>query len=315
MATRTWLDDELTGGDAFRQGISLLVGGLRRPLVTFGIAVLLAALVGGGIALKKHSYAPKLVLRVLEADRDPTSMPQPKRKLREYVRQALLTSDKLVPLIERYRLYPSLARRNMRAALESFREDIDVDVYQNYFVEQRAPGSEPRSARVAVSYRGSDPDVAVAVTRDLGMLIAQRERALRAVESERAAGNAAEELRAVRDAIANKTRNLAEMEEAMQAAAAPDPNRQVAFVSQLGSLAALEKRELEVSRREAALSLGAAYERHGIGLSFEIADEASLPSEAHRHALELIALGASLAFGLPLVAMGVGAFESKKVRA
>jgi hypothetical protein len=242
-------------------------------------------------------------------------MPQPKRKLREYVRQALLTSDKLVPLIQRHGLYRSLARRNMRAALDSFREDIDVDVYQNYFVEQRAPGSEPRSARVAVSYRGSDPDVAVAVTQDLGTLIAERERARRAVESERAAGDAATELRAVRDAISDKTRHLAEMEETMQSAAVPDPSRQVAFVSQLGSLAALEKRELEVSRREAALALGAAYERHGIGLSFEIADEASLPVGAHLRDLQWIAMGASLAFGLPLVAMGVGAVESKKVRA
>jgi len=315
MATKTWLDDERTAADVFRQGLRLLLAGLRRPLLTTGLAIVLTALVGAGIALKKQSYAPKLVLRVVEADRDPTSMPQPKRKLREYVRQALLTSDKLVPLIRRYGLYPSLARRNMRAALDSFREDIDVDVYQNYFVEQRTPGAAPRSARVAVSYRGSDADVAVAVTRDLGTLIAERERSMRALESERAAGDAAEELRAVRDRIAEKTRALAEMEVQMQSAGAPDPSRQVAFVSQLGSLAALEKRELEVSRREAALSLGAAYERHGIGLSFEIADEASLPGGSHRRELELIALGASLAFGLPLVAMAVGAVESKRAGA
>jgi hypothetical protein len=166
-----------------------------------------------------------------------------------------------------------------------------------------------------VSYRGSDPDVAVEVTRDLGMVIAQRENAMRVLESDRAAQDAAEELRAVRDRIADKTRTLAEMEEKMQSTAAPDPGRQVAFVSQLGSLAALEKRELEVSRREAALSLGAAYERHGIGLSFEIADEASLPGGSHRRELELIAVGATLVFGLPLVAMGVGAVEAKRARA
>src|SRR5215510_2386951 len=135
MTGRTWLDDEATVADAFRQAARLFVGGLRRPWLTLGVALGLAALIGGGIAMKKRSYAPKLVLRVIEADRDPKSMPQPKRRLREYVRQALLTSDKLIPLIEHYHLYPSLARKNMRGALESFREDIDVEVYKNYFLE------------------------------------------------------------------------------------------------------------------------------------------------------------------------------------
>lgn len=315
MTGRTWLDGEATVADGIRQAARLLLGGLRRPFVTLAAALGLAALIGGGIALKKRSYAPKLVLRVIEADRDPKSMPQPKRRLREYVRQALLTSDKLIPLIERYHLYPSLARKNMRGALESFREDIDVDVYQNYFIEQRVAGSAPRSARVAVSYRGSDPDVAVAVTRDLGTVIAQRERALRASESERAAGIAGEELRAVRDAIAEKTRALAMLEEQMQSAVAPDPSRQVTFVSQLGSLAALERRELEISRREAQLSLGAAYERHGIGLAFEIADEAMAPSAQDSRDLELLILCAFLACALPLVAMAVGALDLKRARA
>src|ERR1041384_1873106 len=152
MTAESWLEQEATLRDGFRQAGRLFVRGLKRP----GLTIALAVAIGAALIAPRNGYAPRLLLRVVEADRDPTSMPQPKRKLREYVRQALLTSDKLVPLIRRYGLYPSLARRNMRAALESFREDIDVDVYQNYFVEQRTPGAAPRSARVAVSYRGSD---------------------------------------------------------------------------------------------------------------------------------------------------------------
>ena len=315
MQARSWLDDEPRISDGLRQAGRLFVGGLRRPLVTFGLTIALAAIVGALLFVPRHGYAPKLLLRVIEADRDPTSMPQPKRKLREYVRQALLTSDRLVPLIERYGLYPSLARKNMRAALDSFREDIEVDVYKNYFVEQRAVGSEPRSARVAVSYRAKDPETAVAVTRELGKLIVERERAMRTAESDRAEGAASLELAGLRAAIADKTLAITKMQAEMQAETTPAPTRQVELVGLMGSLAALERRETEVSRREAQLSLGAALERHGIGLSFEIADDAGLPSSTRHRDLAFFGVGASIVFGLPLVAMAVGSLGSKRGRA
>jgi hypothetical protein len=315
MQTRTWLDDEATLADGARQAMLLFLRGMRRPLVTLGISLLLSGGLAAALILPKHAYTPKLLLRVIEADQDPTSMPQPKRKLREYVQQALLTSDRLTPLIQRYGLYPSLARKNMRAALDSFREDIDVDVYQNYFVEQRALGSAPRSARVAVSYRGRDADTAVAVTRDLGSLIVERERAMRSAESDRAEGDAERELTAVRAAISDKTMEIMKMQTSLQDATKPDPTRQVQIVGLLGTLDALERRENEMSQREAALSLGAAMERHGIGLSFEIADDAELPNSTRRRDITLFSVGASLVFGLPLVAMAVGTLGSKRGKA
>jgi hypothetical protein len=315
MQTRTWLDEEPTVRDGFRQAAVLFMCGLRRPIVTFGITLALSGMVAAAMLLPKHAYTPKLLLRVVEADQDPTAMPQPKRKLREYVQQALLTSDRLTPLIQRYGPYPSLARKNLRAAIDSFREDIEVDVYQNYFIEQRALGSAPRSARVSVSYRGSNPETAVAVTRDLGTLIVERERAMRSAESDRAEGAIQQELSAVRAAIADKTVAIAEMQTALQNATKPDPTRQVEIVGLLGTLDALERRENDVSQREAALSLGAALERHGIGLSFEIADDAELPNSTRRRDLTFLSIGASLVFGLPLVAMAVGTLGPKRGKA
>lgn len=314
MQARSWLDDEPSISDGVRQAGRLFLGGLRRPILTLGITVVLATLVGALLLAPRHGYAPKLVLRAIEADRDPTSMPQPKRKLREYVSQALLTSDQLVPLIERFGLYPNLAKKNMRAALQSFREDIDVDVYQNYFVEERAVGSEPRSARVAVTYRAKDPETALTVTRALGSVIVDRERAMRTAESDRAESAAALELSGLRAAIADKSLAIARMQAAMQADADPAPARQVELVGLLGSLSLLERREVEVSQREAALSLGAALERRGIGLSFEIADDAGLPSLAHRRELAFLGAGVSIVFGLPLVAMAVGSLGAKRGR-
>jgi hypothetical protein len=312
MQARTWLDSETTVTEAARQALTLFVAGFSRPLLTLAAGLAFVGAVAAATLVPRQGYAPKLLLRVEEADRDPTVMPQPKRKLREYVMQALLTSDQLIPLIQRYGLYPSLARKNMRAALESFREDIDVDVYQNYFVEQRTVGSEPRTARLAVRYRSKDPETAVAVTRAIGKLIVERERTLRSAESERAEAAASSELDAVRQAIADKTRTIATMQAKMQAEAAPDPVRQVELVGLMGSLSALERREAETQQREAKLSIGAFLEKRGIGLSFEIADDAELPSDAHQRDVAYLCIGASFLFGLPLVAMAVGSLGFKR---
>jgi hypothetical protein len=312
MNARTWLDDEATILDCMRQAVTLFLRGFRRPVVTLLVAAGLTGAVAAATLIPKHGYAPKLLLRVTEADRDPTAMPQPARKLREYVMGALLTSDHLIPLINQYHLYPSLARKNLRAALESFREDIDVDVYQNYFIEQRVVGEQPRSARVAVSYKSKDPEIAVAVTRDLGSLIIERERAMRTAESDRAEAAAANELYAVREAIADKTRTIATMQASVLAEKAGDPVRQVQLVGLMGSLEALERRETEVQKREAALSLGAAMEKRGIGLSFEIADDAETPSDANRRDVAYLSIAAAFLFGTPLVAMAVGSLRLKR---
>ncbi|HEX3596224.1 MAG TPA: hypothetical protein VHU80_14035 [Polyangiaceae bacterium] len=312
MSAGTWLDDEATVADGLRQAVTLFIRGLRRPAITFLVGIGLAGAVAAAMLLPKHGYAPKLLLRVTEADRDPTAMPQPARKLREYVMQALLTSDHLIPLIKQYGLYPSLAHKNIRAALDSFREDIDVDVYQNYFVEQRVVGDQPRSARMAVSYKSKDPETAVAVTRDLGSLIVERERAMRTAESDRAEAAATSELYAVRDAIADKTRTITTMQSAMQAEKEADPMRQVELVGMMGSLTALERREAEVQKREAALSLNAAMEKRGIGLSFEIADDAEMPSDAHRRDIAYLCIVVTFLFGLPLVSMAVGSSRPKR---
>jgi hypothetical protein len=312
MRTKTWLDSETTVTGAVRQAITLFLRGLSRPLVTFAVGLVLVGAVAAAMLVPRQGYAPKLLLRVEEADRDPTVMPQPKRKLREYVMQALLTSDHLIPLIHQYGLYPSLAKKSMRAALTSFREDIDVDVYQNYFVEVRTRESAPRTARLSVSYRNKDPETAVAVTREIGKLIIERERALRSAESERAESAASSELYAVRQAIAEKQSTIAIMQTKMQTEAAPDTKRQIELVGLMGTLGALERREAEAQKREAQLLLEAELEKRGIGLSFEIADDAEVPSDAEHRDIAYLSIGASFLFGLPLVAMAVGSLGFKR---
>lgn len=312
MVNQTWLDDEPGLGAALRQGAELLAAGLRRGWLMLLCAVLLALVIAAALVYVKHDYAPRFVFRVVEADRDPRSMPRMKSQLAEYVRQAIFTSDPLFQVIRRHGLYPKLMRVNSRAALESFREDISVDVYQNYFVQTRGSGALPRSARVAVSYRSANRETALAVTRDLGELIIERESAARRAQALEASAAAQLERDSAVRALRQRSQQVLTTEAQLQQSSAPDPERQVELIALLGSLDALERRAAAAERRADTLDLSAAFERRGIGMHFELVDDASLPSDRQQLHTRLWLAGCSFVLSLPLLGMAIGAFDAKR---
>lgn len=312
MMNQTWLDDEPGVLASVRQGAELLCAGLRRGWLMSLCAVLLALLITGALLYKKHDYAPRFVFRVVEADRDPRSMPRMKSQLGEYVRQAIFTSQPLFAVIRRHGLYPKLMRQNSRAALDSFREDISVDVYQNYFVQTRGSGGMPRSARVAVSYRSTDRETALAVTRDLGALIIARESAARRAQALEASAAAELERDSAVQAVHERSQQVLTTEARLQQSSAPDPKLQVELVALLGSLDALERRAAAAERRADTLDLSAAFERRGIGMHFELVDDASLPSDRQQLHTRLWLACCSFVLSLPLLGMGIGAFDAKR---
>ena len=312
MTEPSWLDDELGVLGSLRQVAELLRAGFAHRWLMLFVASALALLLAGGVAFAKRDYAPRFVLRVVEAEQEQSGTPRLKGQLGEYVRQAIFTSQPLFELIRRHGLYPKLMRQNSRAALESFREDIAIEVYQNYFVEDRLPRDLPRTARLAVTYHCKDPELALAVTRDLGSLIVERELALWR-EQARAAANAADFAResAQRDLLERNQRVLLTQNQIRQAPS-PDPRLQVQLVGLLGSLASLERRAEAAELRSDSLDLSAALERHGAGLRFEVVDDASLPSGRDQRRLRLLLAGSSFALGVPLLAMAIGAFDPKR---
>ena len=64
----TWLDEEMRMIDALRQTAELLVRGIRRPWLTLAFTLMLAAVIGLFLALGRSTYAPRLVLRLVEGD-------------------------------------------------------------------------------------------------------------------------------------------------------------------------------------------------------------------------------------------------------
>jgi hypothetical protein len=215
--------------------------------------------------------------------------------------------------MSRHALYPSLARKNPRAALESFREDIDVEVRQNYFIAERPVGAPPRSVRLIVRYHDADAAVAMSVTRELGELVAEREQATRKNEAMRAAGLAKEQVDEARQALALRRSAVASMRAELDQESAAAPQRRIEFIGLLGSLPALELRQDERERREASLALGAAFEQRGVGTVFEVVNDASLPTDEGARDRRVIVAGAAFVLGLPLLAIAIGAFAPRRI--
>jgi len=166
-----------------------------------------------------------------------------------------------------------------------------------------------------VSYHHSDPDTATTVTRELGELIARRESLTRREQASRAAERAKIEVDAARHALVSRRSDVADRRDQLGRDDSADPGPLVRYIGLLGSLPALELREDELERREAALSLGAALERRGIGMSFEVVDDAELSVAARNRSQKRWIASASFVLGIPLMAMAVGAFAPRKERA
>jgi hypothetical protein len=310
---RTWADDEPGLGHALGELVRLYRRALRRPLLVLLIAAGLAAGIGGFVLLKKLVYAPRYVLRAIETDYNAATAPRPKRKLREFVQDGVFTHSRLLDLIQKHGLYPSLTKKNPRAAVESFREDISVEVYRNYFVEERSPYDAPRSARIAIRYMSIDPRLALAVTRDLGQMIVEQTAAVqqkRTLSAQQLASKELEkaqlELSDVQMALAAAQRRWA------QSTGVEEASATVELIELAAEQTRLELQLDHAGRRKVELDLNAALEQQDMGLHFEVVDDGAV-ADASKLRQTHASMAAFLAFlfGLPLVALGVGAFDAR----
>jgi hypothetical protein len=312
MTMQSWIDSEPGVRDTCWQAARLLRGGFRRPVVTILTTLLLVSLLVGELAFTKHVYSPRLVLRVVEMEQDPLSLPRPRHDLSVYIREAIWTDEALLKIIDRHHLYAS-RRQDSRSALESFRRDIDVDVYQNYFVQERSASDPPRSARVVIRFRSVDSDEAIEVTRALGTLVVDHELESRADQAARAAADVDRDLARTHRAQLDLRAEIAAKQRERSLAPLADPRLQVELVSMLGSLESLEKHTLALERRDALLSFGAAVEKQRLGLRFTVVDDGALPLSGGRGHGRLVGVGLiALMLVLPLVALGVGAISLKE---
>lgn len=309
----SWIDQEPGIVDAISESFRLLGRGLGRPLTVLSITLALALLLGGFGLVKKFLHAPRFVLRAVETDYNPATSPRPKRKLRDYVHQAVFTHSRLLDLIKKHGLCPSLTRKNPHGAVESFREDIEVDVYRNYFVVERSAHEPPRSARISIRYKSEDPRRALAVTRDLGRLIIENESHAARERAEAATRQAADEVARTQQQVLDVRQKLAAATQRWASTAGPDSSPLAVEVMKLtAQLRSLEERRELAERRKVQLDLGAALVQHDLGLRFEVVDDGAVSNTEREKKTVALTLALGGFFGLlPFVTLVVAAFDPR----
>jgi hypothetical protein len=305
----SWTDDEPGMRGAWAELGRMRRRALARPLRTLALALLVAAAAAGARARKTRVYRSRVVLRVTEGDLDAATAPRPNKQLRAYVLGVAFSSARLAGVIRQFELYPRERARDpsLALAVEAMRDDLDVEVWRNYFVEARQLDDAGRSARVAVAFEHRDPQVALDVTRRLGALVVEQEEETRRAQADAAAAHAAAAVSDARDELTRRRATIA-----AHKAGPLTPLARVELADLQKSLEPLEARLHELEQRKAAFDLRAQLERHQLGLRFELVDPGQAARLGWSKPRELATVGAIVfVAALPLAVLFVGAFDAR----
>lgn len=299
-------------------GVAAELGRLWRRARRRLVRVLLLALVGTSLvvgmrARRPRSYQARAVLRVTEGDLDPTTAPRPAKRLREHVLDVAMAAPNLLDLMRRRSLYQGQLGRDPTFAVESMREDITVEVWRNYFIEERQADEPARSARIAIAYRAGTPALAETVVADLVNLVVDVERSARVAHTRLGAEVAAHESAALRS---EQTRRRTVIEADRAVLAHSDGPLAATLRSQITvgetQLQKIAERLTLADKRAADLELRASLEKAELGLRFEMVDAPHVPPQTGSRPLELVRLGLVVfLLLLPLCVIFVGAFDDR----
>jgi hypothetical protein len=241
-----------------------------------------------------------------------TDMPVPPRDLESFVREVALARDPLLHHMEAHGLEPELRATDPGRAIASMREDIDVAVERNYFLEYRATGEGARSMRIRLRYRHPDPGVAQEVARDLARLCEEALAGGRKELDTQAAALAQELVVGARQRLEAHERQLAATRVALVRGPSRDHARLRVDIARLESAItadAVELRDLESRAQGYAMERDVA--GSGLGLDFSVV-RMQPPELRQRTALRVALLGGFLfCVLLPLGAAVVGAFDRR----
>jgi hypothetical protein len=201
----TWLDTEPSFPTIIRQQFRrMAVRARRRPFVTAGVFVAIATGTFAVQARRPAMYEAEVRLLISEGAFAEDGRPRPRGELRAFVNRALFTPADLDPLIERHDLVRKLCAGSMAGARSRVRKLIEINTGFNYFEGYRNHSDPPRSARVEVAFSAPDPDLALAVVRDLGEIVAETQTARMAA----VADARVEDLRLVAESAAGRAISL-----------------------------------------------------------------------------------------------------------
>ena len=145
--------------------------GLASWPIWVGAAVALTAWAAIRSARSGFVHEVTVVLRVSEGSARASGSELTVGSLRAHVDDLALTNSRLVELMRRHPGAFSELEKDPAGALEELRGHMEVSISENDFIEERSPSDPPRSARIALSFRSPNPELAWTVDHELAELV------------------------------------------------------------------------------------------------------------------------------------------------
>jgi hypothetical protein len=258
------------------------------PLWVAG-AVLLAAALTLSRARAPASYEVTIVLRVVEGIVDGPALSE--AEIQAQVEDLAFTKDRLLGLLRKHVVAFPNVLTDQSAALDDLHERMSVTISEDDFIEDRQPTDPRRSARVTMTFRAPDPELAWTMANELeGLLVdsgleRQRETARREQE-----GAAAAQRRAESDVSEAQRESPGGRDKRLEAA------RARLLAAQQGTA------ETSITARAAASRLA---------LRFDVIDPGRVPPRVDRRALMTSSFATTLTLGLLALGLLAGAYDPR----
>lgn len=139
-----------------------------RPGPIFVVAFLLAVLISFKIWTRPTLVQSRVVLALSQGELSEHDTALPVDELRQYVVNVLLPDKKLGELIEKRNMFPSRHLTGMQFAIDSLREQFEIEIWKNTF---EMGDDADRSARIGITVTDTDPDRSYDLARDLGSVV------------------------------------------------------------------------------------------------------------------------------------------------
>ncbi|MEO6953900.1 MAG: hypothetical protein ABI321_19010 [Polyangia bacterium] len=270
-----------------------------------------------GFVAKRELRPPKrravMSLRIVESDFDLTTAVRPQRDYVDYIWGVFLSGPHLEKLIKEYGLYPEKYERDPQLAVEAMRDDLDIEVWRNYFLEQHYDDdAEARSVRFSISWEDKDPQLALSVVRALSKVIIEAQ-----TEERREIFQVGQQDFADAAAAAAQRLDVVQHEQSIRRAQLDRAvgDKFARLTVELHDLAAVEKEQgkrlEEMSDTKSRFELEAAWEQQRSGLRFELIDPGFVEPKAggpRQLVASVVLVFTAVCF---LASMMFGAFEVK----
>ena len=296
-----------------RETLTELVYLMRRARFVWLRITLVALAITGLYTVRKIRSVPlfesRVVLRISDGEGDRGTRPKPARQIQSHVYDVIFNKQRLRELADKFALERSAFARSNEAGLENLRDSIEVEVWQNYYLDEYA---QEKTARIAISYTGGgDPQKVLQVARALAAMYIEEEQQARLSISEDALGaneqlidEGREDLERAEGRVAQARLKLAQARDVSTASL------------ELGraevEMAALRQQFNGLEQRRTELEVQLGYERHQLGLHIEIVDNGTEAPQGMARPIKVL-LGSSIVFVMAIFGAGIliAAFDDR----